>query len=73
MRAGSEAERTGTMRVCRSRRLGAYYGYYKNSNARKAGEKINAEALIKLAGRVTGFVARIQAMKERLKPCCTYA
>lgn len=73
LRAGSEAERTGTMRVCRSRRLGAYYGYYKNSNARKAGEKINVEALIKLAGRVTGFVARIQAMKERLKPCCTYA
>ena len=73
LRAGEEAARTGTMRVCRSRRLGAYYGYYKNSNARKASEKVNADALIRLAGRVTGFVASMQTMKERSRQCFIYA
>ena len=42
-------------------------------NSRKAAEKVNADALIRLAGRVTGFVASMQTMKERSRQCCIYA
>ena len=49
LRAGKEARRSGWMDIRRAYRIGAYYGYYKNTASRRAREKLNVDELTFLA------------------------
>lgn len=49
LRAGKEARRRGLMDIRRAYRIGAYYGYYKNTASRRAREKLNVDELTFLA------------------------
>ena len=49
LRAGKEARRRGWMDIWRAYRIGAYYGYYKNTASRRARERLNVDRLTFLA------------------------
>ena len=58
LRAGREAADSGTVRMCRAYRLGAYYGYYKNTAAQGARQRLNVDKLTALAGHVVSYATR---------------
>ena len=51
LRAGKDARRRGRMDIRRAYRIGAYYGYYKNTSSRRARDRLDVDKLTFLAGR----------------------
>ena len=51
LRVGSEIQNRGRMHIKRAQRIGSYFGYYKNTAARRARERLDVDKLTFLAGR----------------------
>ena len=51
LRVGAEIQSKGWMCIKRAQRIGAYFGYYKNTAARRARERLDVDKLTFLAGR----------------------
>lgn len=51
LRVGSEIQNKGRMHIKRAQRIGAYFGYYKNTAARRTRERLDVDKLTFLAGR----------------------
>ena len=51
LRVGAEIRNKGRMCIKRAQRVGAYFGYYKNTAARRARERLDVDKLTFLAGR----------------------
>lgn len=58
LRAGREVADGGNVRLCRAYRLGAYYGYYKNTAAQSARQRLSVDKLTALAGYVVSYATR---------------
>lgn len=66
LRAARQVEGTGTIMLCRSRKLIAYFGYFKNSNTRHARENLNVDYLMVIARRVVSAHSYLDAIKKGL-------
>lgn len=58
LRVDAEIKGKGWMRVKRAYRIGAYFGYYKNTASRYARDRLNVDKLTALAGRVVSCAER---------------
>lgn len=65
LRVRSEIQNNGRTHIKRAQRIGAYFGYYKNTAARRARERLDVDGLTFLAGRT---VSRYE--KKEVLQCC---
>lgn len=67
IRAERQVKKTGTIMLCRARKLIAYYGYFKRTNTRKVKEALQVEKLTAIARSVVSSHARLEAAKKGQK------
>lgn len=64
MRAWDEYKKIGSISRKRAQALIAYYGYFKQTDSRKAKDKYHVEELHELAKKVSGFYGRLVHMQK---------